>query len=39
VPEGFKIIIVIPRAATWCGGLDKDLNTVNYFTSTTFKAF
>ena len=38
-PDGFKIIIVIPKAATWWGGLDKDLKTVNYLASTTFKAF
>lgn len=39
VPEGFKIIIVIPRAATWWGGLFRALKAVNYLASTTFNAF
>lgn len=39
VPVGFKIIIVIPSAATGAGGFFNALKLVNYLASTTFKAF
>ena len=38
VPVGFNIIIVIPRAATWGGGLLSDLNVVSSLLSTTLSA-
>lgn len=38
VPEGFKYIIVIPRAATCWGGLFNALKAVNYLESTTLRA-